>query len=312
MNQELLHKYFKGDTSVEEEKLILNWVDEAEENRKTLQKERMLFDIALFTDAKKQKRERAVTGTRILTMLRWGARIAAIIVVVLSLGYLWKDYQYDKVAQVQTVSVPAGQRAEITLADGTKVWLNAQSKLTYASNFGRTDRNVELDGEAYFEVAKNKEIPFNVNTEMNQVRVVGTHFNVCAYKGTHEFETTLMEGIVDIYLRGGEEPVARLTENEVFTLVGTKYKKTSLANTDYLRWKEGLYCFDDAPFNTILAKLEKYYKVKIIVQNPKVLDYRCTGKFKDQDGIEHVLKVIQKDHKFKYKVNEERDSIYIN
>lgn len=312
MNQELLHKYFKGDTSVEEEKLILNWVDEAEENRKTLQKERMLFDIALFTDAKKQKRERAVTGTRILTMLKWGARIAAIIVVVLSLGYLWKDYQYDKVAQVQTVSVPAGQRAEITLADGTKVWLNAQSKLTYASNFGRTDRNVELDGEAYFEVAKNKEIPFNVNTEMNQVRVVGTHFNVCAYKGTHEFETTLMEGIVDIYLKGGEEPVARLTENEVFTLVGTKYKKTSLANTDYLRWKEGLYCFDDAPFNTILAKLEKYYKVKIIVQNPKVLDYRCTGKFKDQDGIEHVLKVIQKDHKFKYKVNEERDSIYIN
>ena len=312
MNQELLHKYFKGDTSVEEEKLILNWVDEAEENRKTLQKERMLFDIALFTDAKKQKRERAVTGTRILTMLRWSARIAAIIVVVLSLGYLWKDYQYDKVAQVQTVSVPAGQRAEITLADGTKVWLNAQSKLTYASNFGRTDRNVELDGEAYFEVAKNKEIPFNVNTEMNQVRVVGTHFNVCAYKGTHEFETTLMEGIVDIYLKGSEEPVARLTENEVFTLVGTKYKKTSLANTDYLRWKEGLYCFDDAPFNTILAKLEKYYKVKIIVQNPKVLDYRCTGKFKDQDGIEHVLKVIQKDHKFKYKVNEERDSIYIN
>lgn len=183
--------------------------------------------------------------------------------------------------------------------------------MSYASDFGRTEREVELDGEAYFEVAKNKEIPFNVNTEMTQVRVVGTHFNVCAYKGSHEFETTLMEGIIDVYLKGGETPLTRLKENEVFSLVGTKYKKTLLANSDYLRWTEGLYCFDDSPFNVILAKLEKYYKVKIVVQNPKVLDYRCTGKFKDQDGIEHVLKVIQKDHQFNYSITAERDSIFI-
>ena len=312
MNQELLHKYFKGDTSVEEEKLIVDWVDESEENRKALQKERMLFDIALFTDNKKQKRERVVSGARILTMLRWSARIAAIVIVAVSFGYLWKDYQYSKLAQEQTVSVPAGQRAQITLADGTKVWLNAQSVLTYSSDFGRNERNVELDGEAYFEVAKNKEIPFNVNTEMNQVRVVGTHFNVCAYKGSHEFETTLVEGVVDVYAKGSEELLARLTKDEVFSSVGGKYKKVTLPSYDYLRWKEGLYCFDDAPFDILLGKLEKYYKVKIVVQNPKVLNYRCTGKFKEQDGVEHVLKVIQKDHKFKYSVNAERDSIFIN
>ena len=81
MNQDLLHKYFKGETSVDEEKRILNWVDESEENRKTLQKERMLFDIALFTDSKRKMREKAGAGARIIPMLRWSARIAAAVIV---------------------------------------------------------------------------------------------------------------------------------------------------------------------------------------------------------------------------------------
>ena len=68
---------------------------------------------------------------------------------------------------------------------------------------------------------------------------------------------------------------------------------------------------DDTPFNLLLGKLEKYYKVKIVVENPKVLNYRCTGKFKDQDGVEHVLKVIQKDHSFIYSISAEKDSIFI-
>ena len=168
MNQDLLHKYFKGETSVDEEKRILNWVDESEENRKTLQKERMLFDIALFTDSKRKMREKAGAGARIIPMLRWSARIAAAVIVAVSCGLLINEYRYDKLAQLQTVTVPAGQRAQITLADGTKIWLNSESTLRYSSNFGRRDRDVELDGEAYFEVAKNKEIPFYVNTETNQ------------------------------------------------------------------------------------------------------------------------------------------------
>ena len=86
--------------------------------------------------------------------------------------------------------LPAGQRAQITLADGTRVWLNAQSTLTYASDFGRNDRNVELDGEAYFEVAKNKKLPFYVHTEMHKVSVVGTALTSAHTKAAKEFETT--------------------------------------------------------------------------------------------------------------------------
>lgn len=309
MEQELLYKYFKGTTSEEEERLILDWVDASPENRKAFQKERMLYDIALFTDEKQMNRKDR--KARIIPMLRWSARIAAVVIVAISFGFLFKNYQYGKSACQQTITVPAGQRAQITLADGTKVWLNSKSTLTYASNFGRKERNVELDGEAYFEVAKNKKIPFFVNTEINRVKVVGTHFNVCAYKGSNEFETTLIEGIVDIYPIGSDQVITRLTKDEFFGSYNGKYKKTTLPSYEYLRWKEGLYCFDDAPFNSLLNKLEKYYNVNISVRNLNILNYRCTGKFKEQDGIEHILKVIQKDHKFTYSINEEKDSIII-
>lgn len=309
MDQKLLYKYFKGTATMDEEKQILDWVDESPANRNAFQKERMLYDIALFTDEKKLKKEQK--KVHILPVLRWSARIAAVVVVALSCGFLFRDYQYNKVAQMQTVAVPAGQRAQITLADGTRVWLNAKSTLTYASNFGRTDRNIMLEGEAFFEVAKNKDIPFYVNTEKNKVRVVGTSFNVCAYKDSKEFETTLVEGVVDIYAVGKEKPIARLQKNEFFADYDGKLKKTVLPSYDYLRWKEGLYCFDDSELSHILNRLELYYNVKITVKNKKLLSHRYTAKFKEQDGIEHILKVIQKDQNFKYYINEEKDQITI-
>lgn len=309
MDQKLLYKYFKGTATTDEERQILDWVDESPDNRKAFQKERMLYDIALFTDEKKLKKEEK--KARILPILKWSARIAAVVVVALSCGFLFRDYQYNKKAQMQTVAVPAGQRAQITLADGTRVWLNAKSTLTYASNFGRTDRNITLEGEAFFEVAKNKEIPFYVNTEKNKVRVVGTSFNVCAYKDSKEFETTLVEGIVDIYAAGNEKPIARLQKNEFFADYDGKLKKTVLPSYDYLRWKEGLYCFDDSELSHILNRLELYYNVKITVKNKKLLHHRYTAKFKEQDGVEHILKVIQKDQNFKYYINEEKDHITI-
>lgn len=309
MNQDVLFKYFKGDATLDEEKQILDWVDASPENRKAFQKERMLYDIALFSDEKQPCRE--TKRARILPILRWSARVAAVVVVAISCGLLLKEYQYSRAAQMQTISVPSGQRAQITLADGTQVWLNAKSTLTYAANFGRAERNVTLEGEAYFEVAKNKDIPFYVNTEKNKVRVVGTCFNVCAYKGSNEFETTLVEGIVDVYAVGTEKPITRLQKNEFFGEYNGKRKKTVLPSYEYLRWKEGLYCFDDSELGHILNRLELYYNVKITVNNPKLLSHRYTAKFKEQDGVEHILKVIQKDQSFSYRFNEEKDSITI-
>lgn len=308
MNQELLYKYFKGTTSIEEEKQILDWVEAADENREAFLKERMLFDISLFSEKQETKKK----TTRLIPIFRWTVRIAAAIIVAVSGYFMTINYLYNKGAQLQTITVPAGQRAQIILADGTRVWLNSKSTLTYASNFGRKDRNVNLDGEAYFEVTKNKNIPFYVNTEMNKVRVVGTSFNVCAYNGSKEFETTLVEGIVDIYPSCNDQAITRLQKNEFFANYDGHLKKTVLPSYEYLRWKEGLYCFDDVPFSGILDKLEKYYNVKITVTSPKLLNHEgLTGKFREQDGIEHILRAISKDHPFRFTINEAKDSIVI-
>lgn len=307
MNQNLLYKYFSGTASIEEEKQILDWVEASDENREAFLKERMLFDVALFSE-KQETRKTA----RLIPMLRWTARVAAAVIVAVSGYFMTTDFIYNKDAQPQTITVPAGQRAQITLADGTRVWLNSKSTLTYAGNFGRKERNVQLDGEAYFEVAKNKSIPFYVQTEMHNVRVVGTCFNVCAYRDSKEFETTLVEGIVDIYTSDSKQVVTRLQKDEFFANYDGRCKKTILPSYEYLRWKEGLYCFDDVPFSGILDKLEKYYNVKITVTSPRLLTHEgLTGKFREQDGIEHILRAISKEHPFKFRINEEKDSIII-
>lgn len=307
MNQELLYKYFKANTTLEEEEEILNWIEESEENRETFLKERRLYDISLFSYKEKVQEKKTVR-----LALRWTARIAAVIILGFCAYFMSLDYLYNKEPQLQTITVPAGQRAQIILADGSRVWLNSKSTLTYANNFGRKERNVQLDGEAFFEVAKNKHIPFYVHTEMNKVKVVGTSFNICAYKGSNEFETTLVEGIVDIYSPNTEQLITRLAKNEFFSNYYGKCKKSVLPSYDFLRWKEGLYCFDDAPFECILNRLEKYYNVNITVKSPKLLEYEgCTGKFREQDGIEHILRTISKDHPFKFSINEAKDSIII-
>lgn len=274
MNKETLYNYFQGIASTEEEENILNWVEESNENRKLFLKERKLFDIALFSDKLATQKK----SIFFMQLLKWSMRSAAIFIIALSCYFIFNDYQYNRVAHMQTVTVPAGQRAQITLTDGTKVWLNSQSTLSYAANFGRNERNVQLDGEAYFEVAKNKKIPFYVRTELNMVRVVGTSFNICAYNGSKEFEASLVEGIVDVYSATNNKQIVRLQKDEFFTNYKGKYKKKILPSYEYLRWKEGLYCFDDASFSSIIFKLEKYYNIKIIVSNSRLLNYEgCTG-----------------------------------
>ncbi len=310
MNHELLTKYFKGETSIEEEKKILDWIDLSEENAERFRKERLIYDVALFTP------EQAIekNGKNIFSLQplrKWGMQIAAVAAIALLGGYFLKEQLWQPEPQMQTITVPAGQRAQITLTDGTQVWLNAKSTLTYSQAFGKKERNVTLDGEAYFEVTADRKRPFIVHTETHLVQVVGTSFNVQAYRGTREFEATLIEGIVDILQPESRKAITRLQPNEFYGYYRDHAKKGTHVSHEFLKWREGLYCFDDSPFQCILNRLENYFDVTIAVDNPALLDYHCTGKFRDQDGLEHILKVISKDHPFSYEFTENKDTIRI-
>lgn len=308
MNTDLLHKYFKGEATEQEENLIVEWTESSADNKKLYLKERMLFDMALFSDTSASAKGRK---NRYLYYMAPVIAIAAMVALVFFIGL--PQFNQPEPQLSQTIHIPAGQRAQMELPDGSTVWLNSQTTLTYDATFGKKDRKVVLNGEAYFEVAHNKEIPFYVQTENIKVQVTGTKFDVCSYNGSNSFITRLIEGSINLFANNAEEkPLNSLTKGKYFSMENGKYKTGELSSNNALAWIEGIYYFDDVPFNELLNKIALYYNYKITVKDPATLEgYRCTGKFKDLDGIEHILKVIQKDHPFKYQIDNEHNKITI-
>lgn len=208
-------------------------------------------------------------------------------------------------------STPPGQRARLKLHDGTAVWLNAGSTLRYPNLFGKNERRVELDGEAFFEVARKEEAPFVIKTEKANIKVLGTKFNVFAYKGHDEFNTSLVDGSLRVYRGESETDALTLEPNECALLSDGQLVKSRFDNTDFLRWREGIYVFDDVPLSAILKKLELYYDITIRQENRRLERYRFSGKFRQRDGVESVLRILQKVRYFSFVKDEEQNIITI-
>ena len=308
MKNGLLEKYFKGETSEPEETIIVNWANESKENMDSFLKERMVYDTLLFAEPKVKNR---IFGRNfIITAL---SAVACLFALAFFVSVFHKSDNQTTLLS-QTIHIPAGQRAKISLPDGTEAWINSQTTLTYNSDFGINERIVNLDGEAYFEVSHNEQIPFFVVTEEVKIEVTGTKFDVCAYNGSKYFITRLIEGSINIHKneQEAEQPLISLTKGRYFSADNGSYKTGAVTNNNSLAWINGIYYFDDVPFEELLDKISLYYNYDITVKDPKLLDnYKCTGKFKDVDGIEHILKVIQKDHFFKYTINNDKNQITI-
>jgi ferric-dicitrate binding protein FerR (iron transport regulator) len=171
---------------------------------------------------------------------------------------------------------------------------------------------MELDGEAYFEVAKNETKPFVVQTAQGVVEVLGTDFNVEAYSSREAFETTLMKGRVKVKLNGsvaGEE--VWLTPDKKAVLKEGKLQVEPVNDYTSYRWREGLICFKNESFVSIMDDFEKYYGVSVRVKNQKALQSFYTGKFRYTDGIDYALRVLQKDIPFTFSRDDENQIIYI-
>lgn len=239
---------------------------------------------------------------------------AAICMAVLSTWAIM-NYQYDNAVNEQIAfeefSTPSGQRAQVKLHDGTIVWLNARSRLRYPNHFSDNQRKVELDGEAFFEVTHNEKNPFVVSTGKVDIQVLGTKFNVFAYSGSEEFSTALIEGSVKLYKPDEESTAIMMSPDERVELLDGKLIKSKIDNTDFLLWKDGIYAFDDVAFSEILKKLELYYDVSIIVNNKKLEMYKFSGKFRQRDGVESVLRTLQKVYYFSYFKDEDLNKITI-
>lgn len=170
-----------------------------------------------------------------------------------------------EVPTIHTLSTPVGGQFQVTLPDGSKVWLNAATILKYPSRFASNERRVEVNGEAYFEVAKNEKQPFRVVlSDSSNVTVLGTHFNVMSYNNENEREITLLEGSVSVSknnklkkLEPGTQ--ARIKENEIS-------KQTGIDTEEIIGWKNGLFVFHDAPIESIMDQIERWYDAKVVYQ----------------------------------------------
>jgi TusA-related sulfurtransferase len=197
-----------------------------------------------------------------------------------------------------TLATPRGGQYQLVLPDGSKVWLNASSSIHFPTAFTGNQRNVELTGEAYFEVAKNKEKPFHVNVKGMQVEVLGTHFNVNAYGDEGNIKTSLLEGSVKIksgqasgLLKPGEQAILGGNVNKI------EIKKADMS--EVMAWKNGLFQFDDAGITTIMQEISRWYNVEIVYQG-EIPVRRFEGKISREAQLSDVLKILElSDVKFK-------------
>ena len=240
------------------------------------------------------------------------SKYAAILTIgiLIARGLFYKPQVAEELmVSYQTLTVPAGQRAHLVLSDGTAVWLNAKSTLEYPGVFTGDTRELTLIGEAYFEVVSNPEKPLIVKSGNFRTQVTGTKFNVFAYDGF--YDVSLVEGQVKVYEAGTGKDTVVLNRNERVALTNGQFVKKTLANADDFLWKEGIYYFDDIPFLAIVEKLELYYDVQIHVTNKTLTKLKFTGKFRQRDGIENVLKVLQMGYPFVFSKSEDGSNIYI-
>ena len=240
-------------------------------------------------------------------------RYAAILVagVLIAKGLFDKRQDMEKPLTVyQTLTVPAGNRACLVLADGTAVWVNARSTLEYPSVFTGDSREVTLTGEAFFDVTANPAQPFIVKSGHFRTQVTGTRFNVFAYDGF--YDVSLVEGQVKVF-KAGEAVMDTLllSQNEKATWINGQFVKKISGSMDDFLWREGIYWFDDMPFEAVIEKLQLYYDVQIHIANKGLLKRRYTGKFRQRDGIENVLKIIQMEYPFVFSKSEDGNRIYI-
>ncbi len=227
---------------------------------------------------------------------------------------------------INEIVAKRGTKSKLILPDGSQVWLNSESKLTYGSSFNDTVREVTLEGEAYFDVVKDKKHPFIVKTSAISIRVLGTAFNVKSYKEDATIETTLVRGMIEV--QKNNEPSAskiilRPNEKLVYNKTEMNIARQPLASTlqpqlisistlnkniaDSLRketsWVYGRLVFEGDSFTSLAEKMERWYNVKINIKNNTIANYRFGGVF-ENENIEEALKALQLIAMFKFTINE--------
>ncbi|KQO22861.1 iron dicitrate transport regulator FecR [Flavobacterium sp. Leaf82] len=214
----------------------------------------------------------------------------------------------DQQVVYNTLKVPYGKKFKLILSDGTVVSLNSGTTLRYPEQFGLNGkRNVYLTGEAFFEVAKDKEHPFIVNANKVDIEVLGTKFNVSAYPENPSVNGTLVEGSIEMYEVENKLNAVLLKPNQMATWNNNSKKITTKAvdPTFYSAWTKGELAFKDTPFSTIAKIIQRTYDVEIINENTVLAKQNFTGTINiSESSVENILELLKRDTPFNYSIKE--------
>jgi transmembrane sensor len=203
-----------------------------------------------------------------------------------------------------TLIIPKGGEYFLELSDGTKIWINSETTLKYPVQFVGNERNVELTGEAYFEVSHNENKPFHVVSGEQKVEVLGTQFNVSSYRDDEHIVTTLVEGKVNVYRTSSSQENQILLPNQQSIMnkrSGVITSKT-VDPKNFIAWKSGAFHFQDQTFDAMVKILSRWYDIDIFYENENVRDIKFTGRFKRYDDFETVIKLIERTDEVKFKI----------
>lgn len=225
---------------------------------------------------------------RSLSLTRAFIRIAAMVVLVLGLGLLIFEVALPQ--KITVASAPDQKNIEVMLADGSKVYLNRDSRLTYPEKFGRNNRKVSLKGEAFFEIAPDASHPFIIEAGNARVRVIGTSFSVITDNGNSEVEVYVATGTVILTSNDGSRNLT-LEPGYIGKMSETASSQAVNTNLNYLSWNTDRLIYDGEKLGVVFDDLRRTYNIKIVASDPSIYDYRLTTRF-DNQPQDTIIKVI--------------------
>lgn len=312
INEQTLLDYFSGTLPTEYIHTVEEWINASEENLKiardiqyiyratdTLQTINKISSTKAFVKVKKK-----MNKTKETHFLFWFRRIAAILVLPLLVSTLFLANKKEPIEEIEIRTNP-GMIAKIKLPDGSLVWLNSQSYMKYPRKFKGDIREVEIDGEAYFSIQKNKSKRFIVNTPFDlKAEVLGTEFNIEAYKNSKQVTTTLVSGSVKLSFQGKSNKRESITMKPNDKIAYHAWSKKILAEKSSVptdtAWKDGLIIFRDTPLEEALKILSKRFNAEFIVKNTHLYDNSYTGTF-DAQHLDLVLEHFRISTDIQYK-----------
>lgn len=317
MDTYLLIKYLKCSTTPEEEAEVRRWLadDPDGSHAKQYSDAHFLYEgIVLHSRKTDSVRKSGVSGVR--KAVRYAAGIAAAVILTVTVGFIAERHTFDRLsARTETIYVPAGKSMQLTLEDGTTLWLNSGTEIEYPAVFSRKSREVKLySGEVLFDVAKDEKRPFTVDTYASTISVLGTRFNVSVDQEMGGFSTALLRGAVKVRskLRDGEE--YRLYPNQMVRLSNDNHLYVEqIKDPESIEcWTDGLIDISSLPFDRLMHRFELVYDVNIVIERDTMPEISyLSGKVRVSDGIEHALDMLELASDFTYKYDRQTNTVII-